>query len=81
MWHRRPMCVLLTLFGHPQHFVLQTFGNPFNFYMVVLLSAIISNYFVCQNILKVMELFIVPAWPECKFLVKAMLNGQYVTVK
>jgi len=75
------LCVLLTLFGHPQHFMLQTFGNPFNFYMVVLLSEIISNYFVCQNILKVMELFIVPTRLEYKFLVKAMLNGQYMTFK
>jgi hypothetical protein len=31
-----------------------------------LLSAILLNYFVCQNILKVTELFIVPARPECK---------------
>jgi hypothetical protein len=46
---------------------------------MVLPSAIISNYFVCQKILKVMELFIVPTRPECKFMVRAMLNGQYVT--
>jgi len=75
------MCVLLTLSGHPQHFVLQTFGNPFNFSVVVLLSEIISNYFMCQNILKVMELFIVPTRPKYKFLVKVMLNGQYMTFK
>jgi hypothetical protein len=55
------------------------FGKPFKFYMVVLLSAVTSNYFVCQNILKVMELFIVSARAECKFLATAMLNGQYMT--
>lgn len=79
MWHHRPVCVLLTLYRHLQHFVLQMFGKPFKFYMVVLLSAVISNYFVCQNILKVMEMFIVSTRPECKFLVTAMLNGQYMT--
>jgi hypothetical protein len=73
-------CVCFTdLFRHLQHFLLEMFGKPFKFYMVVLLSAIISNYFVCQNILKVMELFIVPTRPECKFMVRAMLNGQYMT--
>ena len=73
-------CVCFTdLFRHLQHFVLQMFGKPFKFYMVVLRSAIISNYFVCQNTLKVMELFIVPTRPEGKFFVRAVLNGQYMT--